>query len=291
MTGDRYDPWGLSADETSSTRRQALESRLDEIAAEISRLRRERAEAIEEFRAFTSRSAAAAAADASSRDSSPAPHTEPPVRHSMGTLETFAAELADRGSQASSRIAPFVARQPQPRTDRSSFFPPRRRPGRFLRLVVPALLLAALGASVPSLVTRWTLAPPSSPPGPGPSGPQTAGRPSPADADASPTARVAEPAPQPVGTSGALTTRPLMLELTASREVWLRSRLDDGPASARVLAAAEVVRFEADRYVEVRVGDAGAITLRVNGVDRGPMGRDGEVLTRRFEADPERSKF
>jgi len=83
----------------------------------------------------------------------------------------------------------------------------------------------------------------------------------------------------------------LRIELTTSREVWIRSRVDDQPATARILAAGETVTLEADRVVEVRLGDAGAVTLRLNGEDRGPFGRDGEVLTRRFEANRDRPTF
>jgi hypothetical protein len=99
------------------------------------------------------------------------------------------------------------------------------------------------------------------------------------------------PAPAPVGTAGRVLQRPLTIELTTIREVWIRSAVDGQSPSARLVATGETLTFEADQFVELRVGDAGAVTLRVNGEDRGPLGRDGEVLSRRFEVDGPRPEF
>lgn len=293
MSVDRLSiPWSLQGDQASAARQQALESRLDEIAAEISRLRRERAEAIEEFRAFTTPSSAfPGGAEASVQREAAPTRSSPLVAGGVGTLETLAAELVDRGSRTSSRLEPFETREPEPRFDRSPFVLAQRRPRRAFRLVVPVLLLGAAGATSLWLLGRFTRA----------EAPRDASQAAPADArpaavrpaapDVLPTARSVEAQPEPVGTAGEVPTGLLRIELTTSREVWIRSRVDDQPATARILAAGETVTLEADRVVEVRLGDAGAVTLRLNGEDRGPFGRDGEVLTRRFEANRDRPTF
>jgi hypothetical protein len=38
------------------------------------------------------------------------------------------------------------------------------------------------------------------------------------------------------------------------------------------------------RTIVIRAGDAGAIRLAINGKDQGPLGGDGEVVTRTFTA-------
>jgi hypothetical protein len=95
------------------------------------------------------------------------------------------------------------------------------------------------------------------------------------------------PAPQAPPTSKAapaVDPHPLRIDLTTVRPVWLRVAVDGRIAIEREVAAGEQLPFGADRSIVVRAGDAGAVTVRVGGLDQGPIGRDGQVLTRAFAA-------
>jgi len=74
----------------------------------------------------------------------------------------------------------------------------------------------------------------------------------------------------------------LRVDLTSLRRVWLRVSVDGRIALEREVAAGEQLPFGADRSIVVRAGDAGAVTVRVGPDDQGPLGRDGQVVTRAF---------
>ena len=88
----------------------------------------------------------------------------------------------------------------------------------------------------------------------------------------------------PVQPVQAVDPHPLRIDLATRRPVWLRVTVDGRIAIEREAAAGEQLPFAADRTIVVRAGDAGAVTVRVGGVDQGPVGRDGQVLTRGFAA-------
>ena len=98
-------------------------------------------------------------------------------------------------------------------------------------------------------------------------------------------APIADPPPvQPGPPVQPVDPHPLRIDLTTLRPVWLRVTVDGRVAIEREAAAGEQLPFGADRSIVVRAGDAGAVTVREGGVDRGPVGRDGQVLTRTFSA-------
>jgi hypothetical protein len=98
----------------------------------------------------------------------------------------------------------------------------------------------------------------------------------------------APPAAAPVEPPEASPVEPhrLRLDLTTTRNVWLRVTVDGRVALERELGPGEKLPFGADRSIVIRAGDAGAVSVTVGGVDRGPLGEDGKVLTRRFDAEP-----
>lgn len=53
----------------------------------------------------------------------------------------------------------------------------------------------------------------------------------------------------------------------------------DADVSGRVVPAGDRIDLEADRTIRIRVGNAGAVRLTVNGIVLGPMGAGGEVVT------------
>jgi hypothetical protein len=72
--------------------------------------------------------------------------------------------------------------------------------------------------------------------------------------------------------------------LNVQRRVWVRVLLDGERAIERELPPGTRIPLQADRAIVIRAGDAGALRLTINGVDRGPLGRDAEIVTRTFTA-------
>ena len=77
---------------------------------------------------------------------------------------------------------------------------------------------------------------------------------------------------------------PLTVGLRAVRPVWLRADVDGSTTVARLVRLGEQLDLHGKREVVVRVGDAGALLMSVNGRTRSAFGRDGAVLTRRITA-------
>ena len=71
----------------------------------------------------------------------------------------------------------------------------------------------------------------------------------------------------------------IRVTLETIRPVWLRVTADGVRALEDELPAGEKLEFGGDQAVVVRAGDAGGVRASVNGVDRGPLGRDGWPLT------------
>lgn len=93
-------------------------------------------------------------------------------------------------------------------------------------------------------------------------------------------------APKP-GSAGAGTNEknapPDKLEVLVSveeAESWLRITSDGVVVYEQVAQPGFSQKFEADREVSLETGNAGAVTVEVNGQDVGPLGADGEVLTK-----------
>jgi hypothetical protein len=106
-------------------------------------------------------------------------------------------------------------------------------------------------------------------------------------AQSAPAASAAAP-PPPVPAPAAPPVEPhrLRIDLATTRNVWLRVTVDGRVALERELGPGEKLPFGADHSIVIRAGDAGAVSVTVGGEDRGPLGEDGKVLTRRFDAEP-----
>jgi hypothetical protein len=124
-------------------------------------------------------------------------------------------------------------------------------------------------ASPPASVQ--TSAPTAPAGGPAPAGPATREPQSTATAGVQPVStRAAEPS-----------------ELTAVRAVWVRVTVDGARVVERELDAGDRVPLRG-RTIVIRAGDAGAVRMRIDGQERGPLGADGIVLTRTYTASPGR---
>jgi hypothetical protein len=91
------------------------------------------------------------------------------------------------------------------------------------------------------------------------------------------------PAPAPAAPAAA-DAHALQGELNVQRRVWVRVLLDGERAVEREVPAGTRIPLQADRAIVIRAGDAGAVRVTINGVDRGPLGKDAEIITRTFTA-------
>ncbi|MGB9887047.1 MAG: helix-turn-helix domain-containing protein [Moorellales bacterium] len=146
---------------------------------------------------------------------------------------------------------------------------PRRAPsprvGRPWGWIAIAVLLAVIALLIlPGLLAR---PPAEAPPAPTPGGPEVGESPVPE-------------APQP--RSG------LELEITADKgPSWLEVVVDGRPVYRGLLPQGREVSFSGDTSIAVKFGDAGAVSVRLNGELLGPMGQRGQVLRREFRASTE----
>ena len=78
---------------------------------------------------------------------------------------------------------------------------------------------------------------------------------------------------------------PLAVELRASGNVWVRMIVDGGSPQEVMLQVGNQRTLEARERVQFTVGDAGAITLAVNGQEQGSLGPTGQVRHVQVERD------
>jgi hypothetical protein len=138
-------------------------------------------------------------------------------------------------------------------------------------LAVAAVVVVAGVWAATTLSQRSEVVSEAAPPGvTPPAEPRTPASPS-ASTGASSGAAAAAPTPPPA--------RPIQVTLATIRPVWLRVTVDGARTLEREVPAGETLSFGGDRTVVVRSGDAGGVRASLNGVDRGPLGRDGWPLT------------
>lgn len=111
-------------------------------------------------------------------------------------------------------------------------------------------------------------------------------------ASANPISARAEPAhTAPVTAPIAAPLRPLSVSLVieAQRPVWIQATIDGRTEPGGIMPAGQKREISGEHEVSLRIGDAGAVRASLNGGESAVLGRDGQVLTRRFALDPERS--
>ena len=89
--------------------------------------------------------------------------------------------------------------------------------------------------------------------------------------------RAIDRAPEPPGAAG------LTIHIKPLRRCWVRVVVD-GRTDARELQPGEDIVLNAQRTIVLRAGDAGALSIEVNGRVLPPLGVDGQVVERRFTA-------
>lgn len=94
------------------------------------------------------------------------------------------------------------------------------------------------------------------------------------------------PASQPEGTQAAgQQAAPLVVGLTAEGDCWLSVTVDGTTQPQRTLGAGERAEFRVRKLLTMRIGNAGAIVMTLNGAPAKPLGRAGEAVTATIPAD------
>ena len=108
---------------------------------------------------------------------------------------------------------------------------------------------------------------------------------------AKPGARDSAPAAvRTAGTTSAGERRsPLSIQLATRQMSWVRITADGQVAAERIFKPGETQNVRASREITVRAGDAGAVTVAVDGRQPVALGREGEVVTRRFAVETPRA--
>jgi len=195
---------------------------------------------------------------------------------------------AERGQVAADALAQLMARQRGPRSHPAAPERPVRTilPARRARVSHQVAAVAAVGVTAALTVTLAVLRPWGGGRlrGTGPADTTPAAAQVGSTASMVPAVGTLSGVPAAHDTGGRVPTRPLIVELTTFRLAWIRAVVDGQETFGRIVPAGETIALEATASVTLRLGDAGAVRVRVNGEDRGLAGRDGEVLTRRFDA-------
>jgi len=82
---------------------------------------------------------------------------------------------------------------------------------------------------------------------------------------------------------------PLSIRLAAKETSWVRITADGRVTAERIFRPGETENIRASREVSIRAGDAGAVTVAVDGRQPVALGREGEVVTRRFTVEAPRA--
>jgi hypothetical protein len=100
-------------------------------------------------------------------------------------------------------------------------------------------------------------------------------------------------APAAVRTAGTTSVgerkSPLSIRLATRQMSWVRITADGQVAAERIFKPGETQNVRASREITVRAGDAGAVTVAVDGRQPIALGREGEVVTRRFAVETPRA--
>jgi cytoskeleton protein RodZ len=93
------------------------------------------------------------------------------------------------------------------------------------------------------------------------------------------------PAPAAVDTPAAApaAAERLIVGLTVTKPCWVTATVDGQKTIDRLLHAGETQTMDVKQELVLTVGDGSAVALTLNGVAAKPLGKDGEVVTRRVD--------
>lgn len=223
----------------------------------------------------------------------------PPYPFVRGFLQTYAIELGLDPEPLLARLGALIppsepasieeARRLETAIKPARPLTPRQRGMRTAGIVgfVAVILLGVYGARQLHELSQPvpTPTPEGAAPSPSRPAPQASAPESPA---AQTTATQATPQASPIAPAGAttqVTDSGITIDVEATGRSWIRVVADDALAYEGFVAAGEQRRWQAKGSMTVRVGNAGAIAVRVNGKSVGPLGGRGEVVSRTFRRD------
>jgi cytoskeletal protein RodZ len=91
----------------------------------------------------------------------------------------------------------------------------------------------------------------------------------------------------PAGRAGstAQATAPIRLSIAAQAECWLMVKVDKDVVFERILRAGERLYYEASASVTLSAGNAGGLSLTINGKPARPLGTPGQIVTATITLD------
>lgn len=81
-----------------------------------------------------------------------------------------------------------------------------------------------------------------------------------------------------------ITGMDVVLQVTDA-ECWMRIVVDDQNAFEGLVGPGSIKTFKGEESVQLKLGNAGAVKVKVNGKDYGFLGAPGQVITRAFQVD------
>ncbi|WP_110952880.1 helix-turn-helix domain-containing protein [Anaerosinus massiliensis] len=81
--------------------------------------------------------------------------------------------------------------------------------------------------------------------------------------------------------------KPVVISAKYTGECWTQIATDSRTIFEGIVKNGEVLTWQADQEIIVKVGNAGAVELTYNGKNIGKLGSNGEVLTKKFTKDKE----
>jgi hypothetical protein len=102
------------------------------------------------------------------------------------------------------------------------------------------------------------------------------------------TAVVPAPTPQPPASAPGSTsqaTAPIQLTIAAQADCWLMVKVDKDVVFERILRAGERLVYQASASVTLSAGNAGGLSLTLNGKPARPLGTPGQVVTATITLD------
>jgi len=77
----------------------------------------------------------------------------------------------------------------------------------------------------------------------------------------------------------------VVVEATAQADTYVEATVDGERVYTGILHPDESMRWQAERVIALRVGNAGGLRLVVNGVDVGSLGASGQVVNVEYNVE------
>ncbi|MGH2373431.1 MAG: helix-turn-helix domain-containing protein [bacterium] len=220
----------------------------------------------------------------------------PPLPFARGFLRTYALELGldpeplveqlVAVSGASRTTAQAAAAHTPQRLD--SAITPGRTPSPLRRAATTAAVVGFLATAILAVFFIQQVrefnrqVPPESPAASQPPAPSAAPAPMPAPT-ASETPAAAPPPSEPAGSPAE--PESITVDVQAVGRSWIRVQGEDGEIYEGILTPGQTRRWQSTGPMTIRIGNAAAVVVTVNGRAVGTLGRRGQVVSRTFTKD------